>query len=81
MTVFDDIKLQYKIGGVANRIIYWNVAAFLVSLIFFYQFKVGVFSYPKWIILSSNLNVLVYFPKFKFPKMNIEDIPKEDLSQ
>lgn len=62
MTVFDDIKLQYKIGGVANRIIYWNVAAFLVSLIFFYQFKVGVFSYPKWIILSSNLNVLVYFP-------------------
>ena len=62
MTVFDDIKLQYKIGGVANRIIYWNVAAFLVSLIFFYQFKVGVFSYPKWIILSSNLNDLVYFP-------------------
>ena len=65
MTVFDDIKLQYKIGGVANRIIYWNVAAFLVSLIFFYQFKVGVFSYPKWIILSSNLNVLVYFPALK----------------
>lgn len=62
MTVFDDIKLQYKLGGVANRIIYWNVAVFLLSLIFFYQFSLGVFTYPNWIILSSNPNDIVHFP-------------------
>jgi membrane associated rhomboid family serine protease len=62
MTVFDDIKLQYKLGGVANRIIYWNVAVFLISLIFFYQFSLGVFTYPNWIILSSNPNDLIHFP-------------------
>jgi membrane associated rhomboid family serine protease len=62
MNVFDDIKLQYKLGGVANRIIYWNVAVFLISLIFFYQFSLGVFTYPNWIILSSNPNDLIHFP-------------------
>ncbi len=62
MNVFDDIKLQYKLGGVANRIIYWNVAVFLTSLIFFYQFSLGVFTFPNWIILSSNPNDLIHFP-------------------
>lgn len=62
MTVFDDIKLQYKLGGVANRIIYWNVAVFLLSLIFFYQFSFGVFTYPNWIIVSSNPNDILHFP-------------------
>jgi membrane associated rhomboid family serine protease len=62
MTVFDDIKLQYKIGGISNRIIYWNVAAFLISLIFFFQFNLGVFTYPNWILLSSNPDEVLHFP-------------------
>jgi membrane associated rhomboid family serine protease len=62
MTVLDDLKLQYKIGGIANRIIYWNVGAFLVSIIFFYQFKGGYFEFPTWISLSSNPATIVYFP-------------------
>ena len=62
MNIIDDIKLQYRLGGIANRIIYWNVATFLLSLIFFYQFSLGVFVYPKWIILSSNANDLIHFP-------------------
>jgi len=53
MSIIEDLKLQYKSGGIAQRLIYWNVACFLVSLLFFYQFKVGSFDFPTWIALSS----------------------------
>ena len=62
MNIIDDIKLQYKIGGIANRVIYWNVAIFLISLVFFYQFSLGVFTFPNWICLSTNPNDVLYFP-------------------
>ncbi len=62
MNIINDIKLQYKIGGVANRVIYWNVAMFLISLVFFYQFSLGVFIFPNWFCLSSNPNDVLYFP-------------------
>ena len=52
MTVLDDLKMQYKSGGVANRLIYWNVGCFLISL-FWYNFQIGVFNFPSWIALSS----------------------------
>ncbi len=54
MNILDDLKLQYKLGGTAQRLIYWNVACFLISLIFFYRFEVGQFSFPTWIALSSD---------------------------
>jgi membrane associated rhomboid family serine protease len=53
MNIIDDLKLQYKAGGITQRLIYWNVACFLVSLLFFYQFKVGSFSFPSWVALNS----------------------------
>jgi membrane associated rhomboid family serine protease len=59
--ILDDIKLQYKIGGIANRIIYWNVGVFLLSLVF-YQFTIGRFDFPSWIALSSNPKDVLYFP-------------------
>ena len=62
MNILDDIKLQYKIGGIANRLIYWNVGIFLISIPFFYQFKSEVFEYPRWISLSSKPNDILYFP-------------------
>ncbi|HEY6143478.1 MAG TPA: rhomboid family intramembrane serine protease [Flavobacterium sp.] len=52
-SIIDDLKMQYKFGGMAQRLIYWNVACFLVSLVFFYQFKFGAFAFPNWIALSS----------------------------
>lgn len=33
MNILDDLKLQYKLGGVAHRLIYWNVACFLISYV------------------------------------------------
>lgn len=61
MGIIDDIKLQYKIGGIANRIIYWNVGAFLLSLVF-YNFREMFFSFPDWIALSWNGFTAVKFP-------------------
>ena len=62
MNIINDIKLQYKIGGIANKIIYWNVGLFLLSIIFFYQFKTGSFDFPDWLAVSSDPNVLLYNP-------------------
>ena len=53
MNILDDLKMQYKLGGIAHRLIYWNVACFLVSLVFFYEFNAGSFYFPNWVALST----------------------------
>ncbi|RAR75566.1 rhomboid family intramembrane serine protease [Flavobacterium aciduliphilum] len=62
MTILDDIKWQYKTGGMANKIIYWNVGAFLISIPLFFHFNEYVFDYPTWIALTSNWHQVLYFP-------------------
>ena len=62
MNIIDDIKFQYKIGGIANKMIYWNVGIFLLSIIFFYQFNLGSFSYPNWLAISSDPSTMVTMP-------------------
>ena len=61
-SIIDDLKMQYKFGGMAQRLIYWNIACFIVSLVFFYQFKFGVFDFPNWIALSSEPLVFIIKP-------------------
>ena len=61
-SIIDDLKRQYKFGGMAQRLIYWNIACFLVSLVFFYQFKVGAFDFPNWIALSSDPSIFILKP-------------------
>ena len=62
MSILEDIKLQYKLGGIANKMIYWNVGLYLLSIIFFYQFKLGAFDYPNWLAVSSDPSVLITRP-------------------
>ncbi|SEA90762.1 Membrane associated serine protease, rhomboid family [Flavobacterium gillisiae] len=62
MNIIDDLKMQYKLGGVAHRLIYWNVACFLVSLVFFYEFKSGSFHFPNWVALSTVPSVFGLMP-------------------
>lgn len=62
MNILDDLKLQYRLGGIAMRVIYWNIACFLVSLVFFYQYSGGGFAYPDWLALSSDPNVFLFKP-------------------
>jgi membrane associated rhomboid family serine protease len=62
MNIIDDLKMQYKLGGIAQKMIYWNIGCFLISLVFFYQFKVGAFNFPNWIALSSEPAVFLLKP-------------------
>lgn len=62
MSILEDIKLQYRIGGIANKMIYWNVGFFLLSIIFFYQFKSGAFDFPDWVAISSEPVVVLTRP-------------------
>lgn len=61
-SIIDDLKFQYKIGGIANKMIYWNVGIFLLSIIFFYQFKSGGFDFPDWLAVSSEPSVVLTRP-------------------
>ena len=62
MNIIDDLKLQYKMGGIAIRLIFWNILCFLVSLLFFYNFKAGAFDFPSWIALSSEPSDFIVKP-------------------
>lgn len=62
MNIFDDLKLQYKTGGIVQKIIFWNIGIFLLSVIFFYSFKTGLFIFPSWATLYSNWNQLLFQP-------------------
>jgi membrane associated rhomboid family serine protease len=53
MNILEDLKLQYRTGGIANKMIYWNVGLFLLSIIFFYQFKTASYDFPNWLAVSS----------------------------
>lgn len=46
----------------AQKMIYWNVAIYIASIVFFFDFKIHEFVYPQWLCLTSNLAVLVYYP-------------------
>jgi membrane associated rhomboid family serine protease len=61
-SITEDIKMQYKFGGITNKLIYWNIACFLISLPFFYQFGVQQFSFPTWIALNSDPRVFITRP-------------------
>jgi len=62
MNILDDLKLQYKTGGMVQKLIFWNIGCFLLSLVFFYSFSVGKFQIPYWIALSSDIGTFVKAP-------------------
>ena len=62
MNILDDLKMQYRLGGIAMKMIFWNIGCFLVSLLFFYQFSTEKFIFPNWIALSSEPSVFVLKP-------------------
>jgi len=62
MGIIDELKLHYKMGGFEQKVIYWNIIAFIISIPCFYEFKLGYFDFPEWISLSSNTNELLWNP-------------------
>lgn len=62
MSIIEDLKWQYKTGGIANKIIYWNVGVFLFSLIFSFHFIIEKFNYLEWFSLSSEPMIVLTKP-------------------
>ncbi|MGG7034613.1 MAG: rhomboid family intramembrane serine protease [Flavobacterium sp.] len=64
MNILEDLKLQYRIGGVANKLIYWNVGLFVIPAVIFallslFGISVG---FMNWVSLSSNPMDLMWKP-------------------
>lgn len=72
MGVIDDLKMQYRIGGIVQRLIFWNVGLFVVPMIIFSLLKLGNVYLPaidwniggtqNWLSLSSNPADLLWKP-------------------
>lgn len=61
MSVFEDLKFQFKIGDVSVKIIMLNILVFIISIPFFYDFKFAFFEYPDWLVLSSGYKESLIF--------------------
>jgi membrane associated rhomboid family serine protease len=63
-SIIDDLKMQYKFGGMTQKLIYWNIACFLVSYVLFgllglVNIKIDFLQY---VSLSSNPLDLLWKP-------------------
>ncbi|MDZ4330021.1 MAG: rhomboid family intramembrane serine protease, partial [Flavobacterium sp.] len=64
MNIIDDLKLQYKIGGIVTRLIFWNAALFVLPwLLFALLSLLGInIDYIHYVSLSSNPAHLLWKP-------------------
>lgn len=72
MGFIDDLKTEYRIGGVVQRLIFWNVGLFILPLILFSLLKLGGVILPafdwniggtqNWFTLNSNPADLLWKP-------------------
>jgi membrane associated rhomboid family serine protease len=64
MNIIDDLKLQYKMGGIVTQLLFWNVALFVLPWLFFALLSLlGVnIDYVQYVSLSSNPAHLLWKP-------------------
>ena len=64
MNITDDLKLQYKTGGIVTRLIFFNVALFVFPWLFFALLSLlGItIDYMQYVSLSSNPALLLWKP-------------------
>ncbi|MFL9842811.1 rhomboid family intramembrane serine protease [Flavobacterium rhizosphaerae] len=72
MGIIDDLKMEYRVGGITQRLIFWNVGLFVIPLIVFSLLKLGGIYLPaldwniggtqNWFSLSSNPADLLWKP-------------------
>lgn len=63
-SIIDDLKMQYKFGGITQRLIYLNIACFLVSYVIFglLRFVDINIDFIQYVSLSSNPMDLLWKP-------------------
>jgi membrane associated rhomboid family serine protease len=61
MNIIDDLKAQYKIGGIVQKLIFWNIGIFVFFTLLgvFLGVTNTVFDYYNLLALSSNLDLFV----------------------
>ena len=62
MNIFQDLKNQYANNGIVQKLIFWNIGIFILTIFFFYNFKSGTFSFPSWLALYSTFSDVVTKP-------------------
>ncbi|MBC5834623.1 rhomboid family intramembrane serine protease [Flavobacterium sp. F372] len=62
MNIINEIRQQYKLGDVPQKLIFINILVFLLSIVFFFKFRFGIFDYPTWLALSSDYKEAIWFP-------------------
>ena len=72
MGIIDDIKMEYRIGGITQKLIFWNVGLFAIPLIVFSILSLFGIELPflrwdwvgvnDWLSLSSNPADLIWKP-------------------
>lgn len=63
-SIIDDLKMQYKFGGITQKLIYLNIACFLISYVVFglLQFANIDINFLQYVSLSSNPMDLLWKP-------------------
>ncbi len=54
MGIGQDLRMQYRTGDLTTKLIFFNIAVFVLSIVLFYKFRAAAFDYPTWIALSSD---------------------------
>ncbi|MES2485043.1 MAG: rhomboid family intramembrane serine protease [Bacteroidota bacterium] len=72
MSILNDIKTEYRMGGIVQRIIFWNIGLFVLPLVLFGILALSGTSLPAfdwrigggqdWFSLSSNPEYLIWKP-------------------
>lgn len=63
-SILDDLKLQFRMGDVTTKLIFWNIALFAIPAVVFGLFSLFSFNidYLKFVSLSSNPSDLLWKP-------------------
>ncbi|WP_310554453.1 rhomboid family intramembrane serine protease [Flavobacterium sp.] len=64
MNIINDLKLQYRIGGMTTKLIFWNIILFVIPALVFGMlklFKIDI-DYHNYIALSNNYATLLVKP-------------------
>ncbi len=61
MNIINEIKQQYKLGDVPQKLIFINILVFILCA-FFFSYVSNQFQYPNWLALSSNYKDVISFP-------------------
>lgn len=64
MSFWNEIKMQYRMGGVVEKLIYWNIALFAIPYVLlgiFSLFSIK-FGFMQWVSLSSDPSDLLWKP-------------------